>query len=693
MTNDIAGAARREVAAPAKASRARQHPDRKEIHMNPDHTLCVHGLRSIDAFEIPLDGLVFLRGGHGVGKSTLAGAIGTALTGRNRWTDKAGKGIDRQIAHNHEEARLEVEIGERKIIRAIEHGGSELRVSGFRGNSTVQARALLTELGTTRDALEVACDTHVILEASGKEQADILYAALSPRLEFDELLDHVTKGDVKRDDAEKLLREAVDAGIISFPMGTAEMESLYKFLYETRKDANRELEEARKNAEPNANIANRVDPRCLPKLRQELSSTEQKAREVRAEIAKLRAAEEARQTLASLGDASRCDAPRCDAPRSVEEHENQIQLATNAHYKLSHELHEARDAAEALRRAIPEVEEHAPDNGWSGVTAIADSNDAHLHRIAAVVTKNTHADLAKSVEALANNGNALRSLAKEHGGAISEKDREELAETRRKAVAVWEKAQAKVTSLERQEKGASEMRDRLYQERESAVRREALLKKFSGASIERLPALLEEEKTLDAALTAMRQKISEAEISERLGREHEKAVARVRDLKARAELLNTMVESLHPAARTVLLESKAGPVLKRLQSAFHALTGGKYALAITFNPFEVAIRKQCAAKPVPLASLSESERFRTAVMLQDVVASLGKAPFLVVDGADILLPEEFASLIRYLESRRTRYQAIVVTGAIQQNDPRFQTIGAAWKKIEIEIVAARAMAA
>lgn len=648
-----------------------------------NEVLVAEGFRNIRKAQAPARGLVVITGDHGAGKSTLVGAIGTALAGRNRWTDKSGKGLDQQIGHGHAAAHIRLDVAGKTVHRDISPGSYDFKLDGAAGNQSVQAKAFLNHLKTTKEVLDVACDTQVLFESSPKEQADIIFGALAGKITATDLASYlVTTGGLAETDVQAIIASAEESGV-TFPVSPDGLDKLSKVLYDTRTAVKKSLgaaEEELRNAPVTDSVSDANGVIDIERLEHEQSERRRKK-------AKAEADAEARATIAKMGDGEPIGVIKAKVAQA-EKTTSDSEIAAVTARKVANN---AILAVPSLVTVPDAPDRHDGRNGWGAVVEIADENDRAFGSVD--TDDKTAAHVMNILAPVSKNDERLRQIAKVNGFISYDDVIKVRQEAKKKQAEVAKQREAALVSAKELERAAHEAEvkasaarlelQKLESSLENDRRRQAALASLSGAEGVNIEELNAEIKDADEIIFSIRTRIANVKASERINAIRVKAQAKIESLRPRVNVLNAVLDLLHPTKRTALIEAKAGVILAKLATAFKGLTKDRYSLHISLSPFEIRVQKQGDDTPTGIDSLSASEKFRTAVLLQDAVSSIGHAPILAIDGADILMPEEFEALMRYLETRKDRYQAIFVTAAIGEDDPRGKCLGK-WQHVIID---------
>jgi len=601
--------------------------------------------------EIELDRLNIFCGPNASGKSSIKQALEICLTGRCEATDRGGRGADDLIRVGEKRAVVAAgldPLGE--VVRTISPSGSKLQVGDWTGSFKVQQELLYRELGADADLISAVINISSFLNLPPKDQAAMLHRLLPGE---DDALENLDDG----------LREVLAAvvGDLIGPISPEQFEAIYKDLYAARREAKKELDQARgrlAGLEASASAGGQ-DPKLLPEMRRQLEELEAKKRELEAEKARAEAAADRRRSLAQRIEDAREEVARLKAGLERVEDKGEGVDTEDARSRLDNLLAEAKTA---------ELD------GAALATEIRELDAA----VAALKKAKGKCPLSPGVIACPLKGAELEALNKD------------LAARRKKAVASHEAAQKKLGKLRVEADG-------LRETIEAAAKRENLRAELAkaGKALADLEAEMDEglqadyhpddlQAEIDELAARIRRghaMIAETELTEKNRAAREAAQAAIDGMEGEVEALEKLVILFGPGPegiRSQRLSSGLSAAEERINANLKAITGGAYRVRLEMEPeFHVIVNGPAGV--VELRQLSNSERMRVGVAIAEALAHLSGLRLLVIDDAEILDERNRRMFSGYLLGLREGYDTIILLSTAQEaKEPGIPGVATFW---------------
>lgn len=573
-------------------------------------------------------------GPNNSGKSSILAAAEWALTGRNAWTDRAGRGSGDLIARGARECQVGLELdGFGSVVRGMPP--HTLAAGRHQGIQEAQA-SIYHHLGADERLLQLALNAGAFANLAPADQKAFLFALGGVSFDCGQITAAAEDWLLQSGAPPALAKEAAGRVKSLFPGGVTGspgvLEAMGKKAREMRRETKRDLERTR------AALAETV----LPELPEGVGLEDKD--EVVAQIQELEA--DLNSMLQALG-------ARQAAGRGLEGMKNKISaleeelagLARSREAKvavlkgagpgeLEREAAGARVRLEQADRLLAEFSREV-----ARIKGVIESRQQVIGRLQGFdgrcplapehVSCAMDVDKVKKLSAsLAEEVKTDLQKARDLEGEIQKLQGEK---TRARAIiARLELEQAELASLGREIAGLNE----------AARRREGDLAGLRGDLAE-----LEEAAHSPAAdpgeLSRLQERIGrgrnllrQLELAGHGRRQAAQLQSDLKELQHEADILEHLVRALGPdGVKKDLLGDRLAGFTSQLNSHLQAFTGGSYCLAWD-EDYTPVIQQNSHALPVRL--LSKSEQFRVGVAVQAAIARAAGLKFLAVDEVDIL---------------------------------------------------------
>lgn len=594
----------------------------------------LENFRNHKSSMIELDRLNIFCGPNASGKSSIRQALEICLTGRCEATDRGGRGADDLIRVGARAATIAVELEPLGgIARTISPSGSQLQVADWEGSLKTQQELLYRELGADADLVSAIFNVSAFLSLPPKEQAAMLYRLLPDK---EDLLSGL--------DGE--LREVLISVVGEPPESlTAEQfEAIYKRLYEARRGAKKELDQAKGRLAGLKEAALADTVRSPRELRDQLRDMASRRALLEARVAEAKAASERKRNL-----------------------EDQVGTLEAELEEMKARLGELpapdQEAGARLEAAIASL-----DKAQAHSTEVATEIRAIDAALAALKKSRGKCPLAPDVIPCPLQGDGLKRLTANLDGK------------RKILVAEHEKAQKEMGRLTSQANelskalGATEEVEALEEEIERVKRELADAK----GELARLPEQTSAENgeieitEIEKQIGRVQSLLAEAELAERNHKAVEEAKGEVERLGRRVEALEKLVSLFGPGPeglRSRQLSRRLEAVEERINNNLEVITDGEYQVSLEAEPdFRLVVHGP--AGTVDLRQLSTSERLRVGIAVSEALAHLSGLKVLVIDDAEILDRRNRALISNFLKRLQNAYNTILLITTMDREDLR-----------------------
>jgi len=552
--------------------------------------------------------------GNASGKTTQVDAITYLLTKTCARTDKGGRGAERMVRTGSKQGSITGKVsanGTDPLVLDRSIPG-DLKIEGQHGNTTQLQANLEDNLGARASVIAAALSSSRLLEMKPAEQKGLLFGLMNLRFERDDILGQIalalppTFQEQRSKAVGRVLGKAPDdcwtGDASTFP-------KLYDYVYTLRRDVNRDIKNL---GEPQKIIDDDVPDKgeivdLLESLRVEKQELQKQLIE-RTSSARERGrlTEHVEMLTGKLEDAGDPEAAQTEH-KTVQEKIASLVAAQHVALARAESHQEAADKLAGASKSCP----LAPN--------LVDCSMTKPKREKMVSEMTTIAEAAL-VEA-GKTGTKIVPLKKREA---------ELA------------AEAKKPSKEGLESQIMAAEKELEK-----------LPKPSGSMDEANLGILTER------IKAGEELLARANHIEGIQEAHEQQVSKRAVLEQEAEVLDALVKVLSPKGLPgQILSQTIGPIETRANERLQELTGGRYQLSIQTDP-DFAILVDHDGIQSDLDGLSASEKWRVGLVLQDAIAQLSGLRFLLIDGTDILDPENRALFMDALLQMAEDYDQII----------------------------------
>lgn len=591
------------------------------FHQDAAIKLRLKNFRNYADLHLALIRKTLIVGPNAAGKSSVAAAIATAIIGRNRWTDRGGRGLAAQIKEGADEATVRIEgLGEISLTRTIGRNGSTLAVDGFMGNTATQSRALLDRLGASERIAALALDVERFLDLPPKEQTALLFEVTGREITYEDLLRHFARHGLPAEAAGRFVPGEPR------PITAEDLDSFYKAAFQSRAQAKKTLAdiEALMKAAASSRGAT-VDPKKEPEYRARIADLEKKETELRQELVRAREAERIRAQIAKMGAETK------DADKKAATIERRI---------------------DSIKTQIAAIDAEEPTDLAFDCDKPPSLKCPALGRLVPCV-----ADPKRYAEAF---------KAAQKATAGREARTEERMRRRSALVAEIQRLNAEEATLrgkialEENRKNLEECLETLGNPREEAE---------IAADLDDLRARISKGRDLLVSIEASKMAANVE-------------AGAIDAARKEVETLEKIVTALGPENRGALMADKARAVFAEVEKSVREITGGEYAVSISLSPdLSIRVSREGRFDSQPAEALSASERVRVDLVLRDAIASMARFPILLLDAAEALDVDNLRLVLKYLDNRaaKSAYALLLVIGTSAQ-----PIGGHAWNQVFLE---------
>ncbi|AQS60272.1 AAA family ATPase [Desulforamulus ferrireducens] len=596
--------------------------------------LALHNFRNHRNSTIELDKMNIFIGRNNSGKSSILAAIEWALTGRNLWTDRAGRGAGDLVTRKEKNCQVGLELaGLGGVVRAMPP--HTLTVGKSRNIQEGQA-AIHHHLGADEQVVQLVLNAGSFTTMSPAEQKAFLFALCGISCTAEEIADATVQYLRGNGAAGDQAQEAAARVKALLPRGfggdPAILEGMEKRAWEQRREAKKDLERTRAAlAEMELpNLPDGLDLEDKETVEKQLAELEREKNELLKAHGARRAAQEnlarCRERVNRLaaelerlnGEKSRLERETAGRDRDglaqeLDRLKSQAEQAANTAAEYDREL-AALQAADRARRAVAEKLQ-----AFDGRCPLAPE------LIACRMSGGEVQELINQLE-LENTAAAEKV---DHLRAGIKKIQGQKRELQHRAGAI-EKTLAELDAARTALHGLGEAIARTQREldntRQEASAWEETLHK-SGADPEEIDRL---QGRIDQGRDILRQ----LEVAEHGRRQARQLQQDLEVLEKELAVTERMVKALGPdGIRKTLLGDRIAGLTEKINTLLAAFTDERYQITWK-EDFTPLVHRDGSALPVKL--LSKSEQLRVGIALQAAIAKITGLKFLAVDEVDML---------------------------------------------------------
>jgi DNA repair exonuclease SbcCD ATPase subunit len=641
--------------------------------------LALHNFRNHKNNAVELGRLNIFVGRNNSGKSSILSAIEWALTGRNLWTDRAGRGAGDLVTRGEKNCQVGLEIdGLGGVVRAMPP--HTLTVGKGRNLQESQA-AIYHHLGADEQVVQILLNAGSFINLPPAEQKAFLFALCGISCTAEEIAGATVQYLRRNGTSDEQAREAASRVKSLLPRGfggdPAILEGMEKRAREQRRESKKDLERTRAAlAEMELpNLPDGLDLDDKEAVERQLAELEREKNELLKAHGARRAAQE---NLARCRD--RAEKLAAELERLKSERDGLVrEAAGREREELAGELDWVQTQVEQVSTAASDL-----DRELAGLQAAVRARQAVVEKLQAfdgrcplapelIGCRMTGTEVKELINQLLQENNAGAEKIDRLRASLRElQDQKQAlqhrAATLEKALAGLENAQTTLRSLD----AAIERTQReLDGARQEAATWEETLHK-SGADPEEIDRL---QGRIDQGREILR-RLELAAHGRRQARQMQK------DLKAQEEELavtERMVKALgSDGIRKTLLGDRIAGLTEEINTLLAAFTDERYQITWK-DDFTPLVHRDGSALPVKL--LSKSEQLRVGIALQAAIARMTGLNFLAVDEVDMLDQDNRDLLTGTLLGMLDRFDQVLLfctVGDVQPQNPGLPGVKMFW---------------
>jgi exonuclease SbcC len=582
------------------------------------NTIAARGFRGLTDAEIALgDAVTLVLGPNGSGKSSIAAAIEYALTGSCRWTDAAGRGYARLIAHTAtggaDVLLTGALVADGDIVmleRTLQTGGgSVLYDDGKRAREGKDALTFLSTILPPTDLLLSMLRSDGLTGLPAKEQQDLLFALAGGETDAAWFRERLTKSEA----------EAISDELATRLKGSALSDGLYKSVYARRTQANKTVKEA------GGRLAAYPEPTGEPvdtaAVESELAELREKLGKVQTQIGKASGAAEAQQRAGENVTTAQAAVKRLREALSdlLEPDEVEDELVPSLETDLAaarERLVEARQKVSAANGARAALQEQLD-------AFVALKGKCVLGDLACPMAATDRKAVIKATQDKCDSYEAEISAANRTADGAEDDITQAVAaiDEARKAQAAAAAYTSKRTNLE-------------SQLAEAEHRSAAATAAYQSTKAPATHDLRNDAQTITLQIAELENMLAEARTAATNAAAREQVEKQLKAAQVEAATLDALVKKLSPDGLPAqAMGETLGAVLEAINEVLSSFTdftlsaepGKDFALIVTRD-----------GEQTPVACLSESETLMVGAAIQVAFARLTEWGFVVVDAADRL---------------------------------------------------------
>jgi len=642
--------------------------------------LAIQNFRNHRATAVELDKLNIFVGHNNSGKSSILAAIEWALTGRNAWTDKAGRGANDLVTRGEKACQVALDIeGLGGVVRSMPP--HTLTAGKYQGVREGQA-AICNSLGADEKLIQLVMNAGAFTGMSPAEQKAFLFSLCGVSFSAEKVASAVEEHVLKTGAAKELAREVAGRAGSLMPRGISGdpgiLEGMEKKAREMRKEVKKDLERTR------AALAEMV----LPNLPDGIDLEDKGV--VERQIAEL---ESEKNRLLQAHGARRAAEKNITHLRSkVSALEDEIERLLGEKTKKTADMESVDEAGttEELNRLKKQLEQLVNFMGEFNreKARLTGENEAGRRVVEKLRNFDGQCPLAPGIISCRMSSDEVSELINKLESEIkdgAEKIEELQSETKRlqmkkeemlDKISLLEKTLAALAGTKKEITDIEAAIERNQKELAGSKKELAALE---NSSVEPGGIDPEEIDRLQERIARGREILRQLEIAEHERRQADQLQKDLQSLQEEVEVLEYLVKALGPdGIRKNLLGGRLAGFTDQLNSRLAACTEGRYRLAWQ-GDFTPVIEQNGYSLPMKL--LSKSEQLRVGVAFQAAVAQLAGLRFLAVDEVDVLDQDNRDLLTGSLLDMLDEFDQIMVfctVGDVRPSNPGLPGVKMFW---------------
>lgn len=564
----------------------------------------------------------YITGVNNSGKSTIKGAIQYALTGETEWvSSKQSKDL---IMHGKEEASVEVGIDRLGLVkRIINNAGVTVMLNDNKLPARELEKEIYEDLKLTPEVIDCVINSSKFLDMKPSEQKDFLFKLTGAVLGPEQIIDYMNEP--SEEAKEKVLK------VVS-PKVTIEMlDGVYKAFYDERRYKKKEKERLEKGLELMGEVPPVVDEMELLKLEKLLEAATTEREELMRKAAVINEQIKQKKWL----------------EESLKEVEKKIKTLDE---KLDKSI-VISDTEEALFGCVTEM--NSLEKEIEACRATYNSLNGENKSLKAMLPRlsTTRCPLSERLVCKTDKSSLIKELE-----AQIEANEKEIANLKDKESSL----QKQYNALKEKKENLEQQIDLYAKMEELQKNKEKIVKILSSIKIEDESKLNKEVekcdkkiRELDARRQTYNERVKVRKEYENLKREFDKVSKEV-------ELYEYLVSEFSPkGVKQRILKKIIDPIQDHCNKILSILTGSAYSLRFSFDEnFDILIKNRSGE--VSYRMLSNSEKLRLAIVLQDAINNLTNAGVLFVDNTEILDETNFDLFKQLISKIKDNYESIFV---------------------------------
>jgi len=644
--------------------------------------LLLQDFRNHQSSVIELARLNIFVGGNNSGKSTILAAAEYGLTGRNLWTDRAGRGAGELIRQGAKDCQVGLELaGLGSVLRAMPP--HSLSVGQSRNIHESQA-AIYRHIGADEQLVRLCLNAGAFINLPPAEQKAFLFALCGISCTAEEITvastEYLGAAGLTQEEAGEVAEQIRNLLPRGFGGDPAILEGMEKRARELRRETKRDLERTR------AALAETV----LPQLPEGITLEDQA--ELTAQLAELEAEQNellqlygARQSAARQLALCRDKAGQLAAAieqlgseRDELEREVGASLATGdpggseGRFELEMELARLKEQLKALSEKDLDLARQL-----SSLEATAQAKRDTAEQLQHFTGQ---CPLAPQLLGCRLSGQEVTDLTNRLAADINTVDQEIKSQDTKYAA-----LQSEIQTLQQQINSLERAEVKLLNLGRELERRQAELDGVRQEADEWEDALRhrgvdpEEIELLQKRLQRGQELLRALELAKHGSLQADRLRQSLEELEQQAGLAEHLVKALGPdGIRKSLLGDRLAGLTREINTWLASCTEGRYRLAWQ-EDFTPLITRQ--GQPLPLRLLSKSEQFRVNIALQAAIAKLTGLKFLAVDEVDMLDQDNRDLLLATVLTAAEQFDQIMLfctVGEVQPADPGLPGVKMFW---------------
>lgn len=576
------------------------------------------------------DKVNYIIGSNNSGKSTIRGALQYAITGENEWAVN-GRQSKNLIMHGKKNASVEAGVeGIGLIKRTINNSGNLVTLNDNKLPARELEKEIYNDFGLTNEIINCVIMSSKFLNMSPAEQKDFLFRLTGAILKPEQIIGFM------KEPSEKA-KEAV-LKMVGSRVSIEKLDGIYKKFYEERRFKKKEKERIEKSLELLGEVPF-VSSEDVSRVKKLIETKTKKREEIMKKVAVINERIKQKKWLET----------------SLEEVEQKIESIDE---RLDKSI-VISDAEEILFGYVTEI--NRLEEEIEKCKAVFNTFMGEIKSLEAILPKlsTTRCPLSEKLICKTDKTSLIKEL-------------ETQIDTNKKEMT---EIKSKESSLQKQLNKTKEAMEKLELQVELFVKmeelqqnKEQITKALGSIKIEDESSLVRELDKYDKEINELDERMQIYNEQVRAKKEFDSLMKELAKVAEEVELYEYLVVEFSPkGVKQRILEKIIEPIEKHCNDILSILTDDSYKLKFSFDgDFDILIENKSGVMSYKL--LSNSEKFRIGIVIQDAINNLTNAKLLFIDDAEMLDDGNFQLLQELISKIKDSYDSIFVIATMDSDE-------------------------